>query len=104
MNVMRTAILLAGLTALFLGVGYAIGGPTGVVVALIFSLGMNAFSYWNSDKMVLRMHGARQVDRTTSPDFYDMIARLSQNAGLPMPKVYIMENPQPQRLRHRPQS
>ncbi|MBK1871525.1 zinc metalloprotease HtpX [Taklimakanibacter albus] len=95
MNVMRTAILLAGLTALFLGVGYAIGGPTGVVVALIFSLGMNAFSYWNSDKMVLRMHGARQVDRATSPDFYDMIARLSQNAGLPMPKIYIMDNPQP---------
>src|SRR5690349_19157411 len=95
MNVMRTAILLAGLTALFLGVGYAIGGQTGVILALIFSLGMNAFSYWNSDKMVLRMHGAQQVDRATAPEFYDMIQRLSQNAGLPMPKVYIMDNPQP---------
>lgn len=95
MNVMRTAILLAGLTALFLGVGYVIGGQTGVVLALVFSLGMNAFSYWNSDKMVLRMHGARQVDRATAPEFYDMIARLAQNAGLPMPKVFIMDNPQP---------
>ena len=95
MNVMRTGILLAGLMALFLGVGYAIGGETGMLIALVISLGMNAFAYWNSDKMVLRMHGARQIDRAASPEFYDMIARLSQNAGLPMPKIYIMDNPQP---------
>jgi heat shock protein HtpX len=95
MNVMRTGILLAGLMALFLAVGYAIGGGTGLLIALVFSLGMNAFAYWNSDRMVLGMHGARQIDRAASPDFYDMIARLSQNAGLPMPKIYIMDNPQP---------
>ncbi len=95
MNVMRTGILLAGLMALFLAVGYAIGGETGMLIALVVSLGMNAFAYWNSDKMVLRMHGAREVDRAASPEFYDMIARLAQNAGLPMPKVYIMDNPQP---------
>lgn len=95
MNVMRTGILLAGLMALFLAVGYAIGGEAGMLIALVISLGMNAFAYWNSDKMVLRMHGARQIDRAASPEFYDMITRLSQNAGLPMPKIYIMENPQP---------
>ena len=95
MNVMRTGILLAGLMALFLAVGYAIGGQTGILIALVMSLGMNAFAYWNSDKMVLRMHGAREIARAAAPEFYDMIARLSQNAGLPMPKIYVMENPQP---------
>jgi len=95
MNVMRTGILLAGLMALFLAVGYAIGRETGMLIALVLSLGMNAFAYWNSDRMVLAMHGARQIDRAAAPDFYDMIARLSHNAGLPMPKIYIMENPQP---------
>jgi heat shock protein HtpX len=95
MNVMRTGILLAGLMALFLAVGYAIGGQTGMLIALVISVGMNVFAYWNSDKMVLSMHGARQIDRAASPEFYDMIARLSQNAGLPMPKIYIMDNPQP---------
>src|SRR6478609_1014631 len=95
MNVMRTGILLAGLVALFLVIGYALGGQSGLLIALVFSLGMNAFAYWNSDKMVLSMHGARAIDRAAAPDFYDMIARLSQNAGLPMPKIYIMDNPQP---------
>src|SRR5947207_3269380 len=95
MNVMRTGILLAGLMALFLAVGYAIGRETGMLIALVLSLGMNAFAYWNSDRMVLAMHGARQIDRAAAPDFYDMIARLSHNAALPMPKIYIMENPQP---------
>jgi len=95
MNVMRTGILLAGLMALFLAVGYAIGGQTGMLIALVISVGMNIFAYWNSDKMVLSMHGARQIDRAAAPEFYDMIAKLSHNAGLPMPKVYIMDNPQP---------
>jgi heat shock protein HtpX len=95
MNVMRTGILLAGLVALFLAIGYVLGGQTGMLIALVFSVGMNAFAYWNSDKMVLSMHGARQIDRAASPDFYDMIERLSKNAGLPMPKVYVMDNPQP---------
>lgn len=95
MNVMRTGILLAGLVGLFLAIGYVLGGQTGMLIALVFSVGMNAFAYWNSDKMVLSMHGAREIDRAASPDFYDMIARLSKNAGLPMPKVYVMDNPQP---------
>ena len=95
MNVMRTGILLAGLVALFLAIGYVIGGQTGMLIALVFSVGMNPFAYWNSDKMVLSMHGARQIDRAASPEFYDMIERLSRNAVLPMPKVYVMDNPQP---------
>ena len=95
MNIMRTGILLAGMTALFLAIGYLLGGQTGMLIALVVSVGMNFFSYWNSDKMVLRMHGARQVDRAQAPEFYDMIAELAKRADLPMPKVYIMDNPQP---------
>lgn len=95
MNVMRTGVLLAGLVALFLAIGYVLGGQTGMLIALVLSVGMNAFAYWNSDKMVLSMHGARAIDRAASPEFYDMIERLSKNAGLPMPKVYVMDNPQP---------
>ena len=95
MNIMRTGILLAGLTALFLALGYLIGRETGMFVALAVSVGMNFFAYWNADKMVLSMHGARQVDRASAPEFHDMIARLAERARLPMPKVYIMENPQP---------
>jgi heat shock protein HtpX len=95
MNVMRTGVLLAGLVALFLAVGYLLGGQTGMLIALVFSVGMNAFAYWNSDRMVLSMHDAREIDRAASPEFYDMIARLARNAGLPMPKIYVMDNPQP---------
>jgi heat shock protein HtpX len=95
MNIMRTGILLAGLTALFLALGYLIGRETGMLIALAVSVGMNFFAYWNADKMVLSMHGARQVDRASAPEFHDMIARLAQRAGLPMPKVYVMDNPQP---------
>lgn len=95
MNILRTGILLAGLTALFLALGYLIGGEAGMFMALALSVGMNVFAYWNADKMVLSMHGARQVSRTDAPEFYDMVARLAQRAGLPMPKVFIMDNPQP---------
>ncbi|MGE3830508.1 MAG: zinc metalloprotease HtpX [Parvibaculaceae bacterium] len=95
MNIMRTGILLAGLTALFLALGYLIGREAGMFIALAVSLGMNFFAYWGADKMVLSMHGARQIDRSAAPEFYDMIARLAQRAGLPMPKVFIMDNPQP---------
>lgn len=92
---MKTAILLAGLTALFMVVGYAIGGQGGMVLALLFAVGTNLFAYWNSDKMVLRSQGAYQVDERTNPEFFGMIRELSQRAGLPMPKVYLMDNPQP---------
>ena len=95
MNYMRTAILLAGLTALFMGVGYLIGGQTGAMIALVIAAGMNVFSYWNSDKMVLSMHGAQQVDESSAPDLVRMVRDLAGRAGLPMPKVFIMDNPQP---------
>ena len=95
MNYVKTAVLLAGMTALFLAVGYMLGGQAGLLIALVVALGMNAFSYWNSDKMVLRMYGARQVDRRSAPQLYGMVEQLADNAGLPMPKVYIIDNEQP---------
>jgi heat shock protein HtpX len=95
MNYFRTAILLAGMTALFMGVGFMLGGRGGMMLALLFAAGMNIFSYWNSDRMVLSMYGAREVDRASAPDFYGMVEELAARAGLPMPRVYIMDNPQP---------
>ncbi|MBX9827328.1 MAG: zinc metalloprotease HtpX [Xanthobacteraceae bacterium] len=95
MNYLRTAILLAGLTALFMGVGYLIGGQTGALIALVIAAAMNLFSYWNSDRMVLSMYGAHEVDQSTAPDLFNMVAALAERAGLPMPRVFIMDNPQP---------
>ncbi len=91
----RTAILLAALTALFLFVGYMIAGEGGMMIALMVAIAMNVFSYWNSDKLVLRMYGAKAVNETTAPDYVRIVRRLSENAGLPMPATYIMDNPQP---------
>ncbi|MBU2486077.1 MAG: protease HtpX, partial [Alphaproteobacteria bacterium] len=88
MNLVRTAMLIALMTALFMGVGYMIGGTGGMMIALVIAAAMNLFSYWNSDKMVLRMHHAVEVDERTAPEFYRIVADLAQNAGLPMPKVY----------------
>ena len=95
MNYAKTALLLAAMTALFLGVGYLIGGRSGMVIAFVVALGMNAMAYWNSDKMVLRMHRARPVSRQTAPELWAMVERLSRQAGLPMPKVYVIDDPQP---------
>lgn len=95
MNYMKTAILLAGMTALFMGIGALIGGQQGMLIALVIAAGMNVFSYWNSDKMVLSMHGAQEVDERTAPELVGMVRELSERAGLPMPKVYLMDNPQP---------
>jgi heat shock protein HtpX len=95
MNTMRTGLLLAALTGLFMAVGYLLGGQWGMVMAFIMAAGMNFFTYWNADKMVLRMHGARQVDRATAPEFYDLVAELAARGNLPMPKVYVMDNSQP---------
>lgn len=95
MNMTRTFILLAAMTALFMGLGYLIGGANGAVIALVVAAGMNVFAYWNSDKMVLRMYGAQAVDEATAPDYVRLVRRLAANAGLPMPAVYIMHNPQP---------
>ena len=95
MNTMRTGLLMAALMGLFLAAGYLIGRQQGMLIAFLLAGGMNVFAYWNADKMVLRMHGARQVDRQAAPEFYGLVEDLAQRAGLPMPKVYIMDNPQP---------
>src|SRR5688572_28976236 len=95
MNTLRTGLLLAAMPGLFLAVGALIGGSQGVLLAFGIALAMNAFAYWNSDKALLRMYGARQVDAASAPELFRMIEQLAQNAAIPMPKVYIMENPQP---------
>jgi heat shock protein HtpX len=95
MNMIRTAMLLAFMTALFMGVGFLIGGRAGMMIALVVAAGMNLFSYWNSDKMVLSAYRAQEVDANNAPEFYHMIRDLSENAGLPMPRVYIYDNAQP---------
>lgn len=95
MNTMRTGLLMAALMGLFLAAGYLLGRQQGMFIAFLLAAGMNIFAYWNADKMVLRMHGARQVDRQSEPEFYGLVEELAQRAGLPMPKVYIMDNPQP---------
>ncbi len=95
MNYVRTAILLAGLTALFMGVGFLIGGQGGAMIALLVAAGMNLMAYWNADKMVLSMHGAHEVDATTAPDLVRLVGELAQRAALPMPRVFVMDNPQP---------
>jgi heat shock protein HtpX len=95
MNMMRTAMLIAAMTALFMGVGYLIGGTGGMMIAFVIAAGMNLFSYWNSDKMVLRMHHAVEVDARNAPEYYEIVRGLAHNAGLPMPKVYLIQNPQP---------
>jgi heat shock protein HtpX len=95
MNIFRTAILMAFMTGLFIAIGYLIGGQQGMVIAFLFAAGTNLFAYWNSDKMVLRMYAAREVDEQTAPELVQLVRRLAENAGIPMPKVYIAENPQP---------
>ena len=95
MNYMRTALLLAALTGFFLGVGYLLGGRGGLMIALVVALGMNLFAYWNSDRMVLGMAGAHEVGPQDAPELYGIVRQLTQNAGLPMPKVYIIDEDQP---------
>ncbi len=95
MNTLRTGVLLAGLTGLFLAVGFLIGGEGGLVIAFGLALAMNAFAYWNSDKLVLRMHGAREVSESDAPSLVRMVRQLAEQAELPMPKVYVMETEQP---------
>lgn len=95
MNYLKTTFLLAGMTALFVGIGFLLGGPTGMVIAFGIALAMNAFAYWNSDRMVLRMYGATEVDSRSAPDLYRMVEQMARRAELPMPRVYIIENDQP---------
>ena len=94
-NMMKTAILMAAITALFMAIGSMIGGRSGMMLALVVALGMNFFSYWFSDKMVLKMYNAREVDETSAPRFYAMVRELAQRAEIPMPKVYLIDEPAP---------
>ncbi|MEQ9245836.1 MAG: zinc metalloprotease HtpX [Nitratireductor sp.] len=95
MNLIRTAMLLALMTALFMGVGYLIGGTGGMMIAFLIAAGMNLFSYWNADKMVLRMHHAVEVDERNAPEYFGIVRDLAARAGLPMPRVYLIQNDQP---------
>ena len=95
MNTMKTAMLIAFMTALFMGIGLLLGGKGGMLVALGVAVVMNLWSYWNADKMVLRMNNAQKVDARSAPEFYHLVERLAANAGLPMPKVYLIDEDQP---------
>jgi heat shock protein HtpX len=95
MSYARTALLLAFMTALFVGVGGLIAGQQGMMVALVMALGMNVFAWWNSDKMALAAYRAKPVDMNSAPNLYVMVQNLAQRAGLPMPKLFIIESPQP---------
>jgi heat shock protein HtpX len=91
----RTAVLIAGISALFLTVGFFIGGEGGMLIAFAIAAAMNLFAYWNSDRMVLSMYGAREVGRAEAPGFYGIVEQLAANADLPMPRVYVIDNDQP---------
>jgi len=95
MNTLRTGLLLAALTGLFLAVGYLLAGEGGALIAFLIALAMNGWAYWNSDKMVLRMHRAREVTREQAPDLVGLVTQLARRAELPMPRVYIIETDQP---------
>ena len=92
---LKTTMLLAALTALFMAVGFAVGGSTGAFVALLVAGGMNLFTYWNADKIVLKMHHAIEVDERSHPDFYRLVTDLARRAQMPMPRVYIIDQPHP---------
>ena len=95
MNYFKTALLLAALTGFVLVAGYLLGGQSGLVIALVAALGMNLFAYWNSDKMVLRMSNAQEVGPNEAPELYGIVQELAQHAGLPMPRVYVIDEEQP---------
>jgi heat shock protein HtpX len=95
MNTLKTMVLLVTLTVLFIFIGALLGGRSGMTIALFIALAMNFFAYWFSDKIVLRMYGAREVSEAEAPELYSIVRTLSQKAGLPMPKVYIIDADQP---------
>jgi heat shock protein HtpX len=94
-NLIKTGFLLAAMTGLFLVAGFLVGGEAGMALAFVFAAGTNLFAYWNSDKMVLSMYGAREQTSQSAPALVHLVAQLAQAAGLPMPKVYLVDNPQP---------
>ncbi|HVV65316.1 MAG TPA: zinc metalloprotease HtpX [Rhizomicrobium sp.] len=95
MNTLRTGILMAALTGLFLAVGFLLGGGVGMAAAFVFAAGTNLWVYWNSDRALLSMYGARPVDRSSAPELVRLVGQLSEKAGLPPPRVYVAENDQP---------
>jgi heat shock protein HtpX len=95
MNMLRTTMLLAALTALFMALGYTLGGSGGAMIALAVAAGMNIFTYWNADRIVLSMHGAREVDARNAPELVSIVATLAARGGLPMPKVYLIDSEHP---------
>lgn len=95
MGYFRTMLLLALMTALLTGVGFLVGGQGGAMLAFVVALGMNIFSWWNSDKLALRMHGARAVSKSSAPELHQMVAQLAHNADLPMPAIYVIDTDQP---------
>lgn len=95
MNAVKTTVLLAALTGLFLGIGFLLGGLVGVIIALVIALAMNFFAYWSSDKLALRMAGAKEVSVTEQPRLHSMIEEVAAQAGLPKPRVYMVENDTP---------
>jgi heat shock protein HtpX len=95
MNTLKTTLLMGILTLLFLWTGYGLGGEQGMTIALVLALAMNAFSYWFSDKIVLKMYRAHEVSQSESPELYAMVRRLTQKAGMPMPRIYLINQPQP---------
>jgi heat shock protein HtpX len=94
-NMMKTAVLMAAITALFMAIGSMLGGQQGMLIALVVALGMNFFSYWFSDKLVLKMYNAQEVDAASAPQFYRMVAELAEKAQLPMPRVYLIQEDAP---------
>ena len=95
MNWIKTAVLLAAMTALFVFIGGYVGGQTGMLIAFVVAAGMNAFAYWNSDKMVLSMHGAQEITEAQDRDLFGLVGELARRAQIPMPRVYVMQNAQP---------
>ncbi|RCL01378.1 MAG: heat shock protein HtpX [Candidatus Tokpelaia sp. JSC085] len=95
MNIIRTAMLLAFMTALFMAVGYLIGGNSGAVIAFLIAAAINFFSYWNSDTMVLRMYDAKEANLDSAPEYYHIVSTLAKKAGVPCPQIYVINNPQP---------
>lgn len=95
MNMIKTAMLLAALTALFMMAGFLLGGEVGVLIALVVAIGMNAYAWWNSDKLALSAHNARPVTRASAPELVGMVESLAQKANMPVPAVYVIDNPQP---------
>ena len=92
---LKTFMLMAGIVALFGAIGYMLGGGAGMLIALVLGGAMNFWAYWNSDKLVLRMYNAQPVDESSAPEFHGMVRELAQRAGLPMPRVFVIHEDQP---------